>query len=111
MLSTIAGCGKMLKQWLDVLKHSHPSYQKNIPYPSSMNIGKLGSGSDLMPDTCNGARETRRLIVDQDHEAVEAFQKDNSDEICVLEVDCWNHLRNVWLEGMTKDLSVSLEKN
>ena len=26
----------------------------------------------------------------------------------VLEVDCWNHLRNVWLGGMTKALSIHL---
>ena len=54
VLSTIAGCGKMLKQWVEVLQHSHPSYQHNIPDPSSMNIGKLGSIGALTSDTCNG---------------------------------------------------------
>ena len=67
-----------------------------------MHIGKLGSGSALTPDTYNGARKTRHIIVDRVYEAVEAFRKYASDDICVLEVDCWNHLRNVWLEGMTK---------
>ena len=31
-------------------------------------------------------------------------------EISVLEVDCWNHLRNVWLGGMTKALSSDLRE-
>ena len=38
VLPTIAGCGKRLQQWVEVLEHSYPSYQYNIPYPSSMNI-------------------------------------------------------------------------
>ena len=67
--------------------NSHLSYQKNIPYPSSINIGRLRSGGALMSDTCNGARKTRRLIVNQGNEAAEALRKDDSDYIHVLEVD------------------------
>ena len=69
-----------------------------------MNIGKFGRGGALTSDTCNGARNTYCLIVDHVYEDAEDFCKDNSDVIRVLEVDCWNHLRNVWLVGMTKDL-------
>ena len=54
MLSTIAGYGKGLQQWEEVLEHSHPSYQHGIPYPSSMNIGKLGSNGALESDTLMG---------------------------------------------------------
>ena len=61
-----------------------------------------------MSDTCNGARKTRRLIVEQVHEAAEALHKDDSDDIRVLEVDYWNHLRKVWLRGMKKYLSTLL---
>ena len=71
-----------------MLEHSHPSYQHNILYPSSMNIGKLGIGGFLTLDTCNGMRKTRRLIVDQVHESAEAFHKYDSNEILVLDVDC-----------------------
>ena len=73
-----------------------------------MNIDKLGSGGALTSDTCDGARKMNHLIFEQVHEAAEAFHKDDSDDICVLEVDCWNHLRNVWLWGMTKSLSALL---
>ena len=109
VLSTIAGCGKRFKLWAEVLEHSHPSYQHDIPYPISLNIGKLGSGGALTSYTCNGERKTVSLIVDQLHEAAEAFRKDDSDDIFVLEVDCWKHLRKVWLRGITKFLSTLLD--
>ena len=60
---------------MEVLKHSHPSYQYYIPDPSSMNIGNLASGGDLMSDTCNGERKTRRLIVEKMFEASEAYNE------------------------------------
>ena len=47
VLSTIVGCRKRLQRWVEVMDHSHPSYQKNIQDPTSINIGKLGSGSTL----------------------------------------------------------------
>ena len=49
-----------------------------------MKIGKLGSGVALTLDTCNWARKTVYLIVDQVHEAAEALRKDNSNDIRVL---------------------------
>ena len=70
-----------------------------------MNIGKLGSGSYLKLDICNGARKTIRLIIEQVNEAVEDLRKYDSDDILVLEVDCWNHFKNVWLGGVTNALS------
>ena len=88
-----------------MLERSHPSHPNYIPDPNSMNICKLGSGVSLTPDTCNGVRKTRCLIVDQVLKAAESLLKDYSDDIPILEVDFWNHLRNVWIVGMTKALS------
>ena len=90
------------------MEHSNTSYQHNIPDPGYMNIGKLGSGSDLTSETCNGEMKTRRIIVDKLNEAVEDLRRDDSNDICFLEVDCWNHLRNVWLGGMKYALSLLL---
>ena len=64
VLSTIEGCGKWLQRWVEVLEHSNPSYHNYIPYPRSINIGKLGSGGALMSDTCDGKRRMRLIIVD-----------------------------------------------
>ena len=104
MLSTIEGCRKRLQKWVEVLEHSHPSYQHDIPDPISMSICKLGSGNDSMSDTFNGLRNTRRLIVEKVHESAEALRKDDSDYICALEAYLWNHFRNMWIGGMTKAL-------
>ena len=87
------------------MDNSPPSYQHDIPDRSSINIGKLGSGGDLTSYTCNGESTTRHLIFEKVHETVETFRQDESDDIRVLEVDCWNHLRNVWIGGMKKALS------
>ena len=62
----------------------------------------------MTSDTCNGARKTCHIIVEQVHEAVKDLRKDNFDDIRVLEFYFWNHLRNVWLGGMTKTLSTLL---
>ena len=92
MLSTIVGCGKRLQWWAEVLEHSHPLYQQDIPYPSSMNINKFGSGSDLTSNTCNGASKIRHIIFEQVHEAAEDVRKVLCDDIRVLDVDFLNHL-------------------
>ena len=93
---------------MEVLEHSHPSYQDCIPDPSSMNIDNMGSGGSLTSNTCNGTSKTRHIIVENVHKAAGALRKNKYDDIRVLEVDCWNHLRNVWLGVITKELSNSL---
>ena len=48
VMSTIVGCEKRLQRWVGVLEHSRPLYQHDIPDTSSMNIGKLVSGSVIL---------------------------------------------------------------
>ena len=76
VLPTISVCGKRLQKWVEVLEHSHPLYQHNIPELSSMDIGKFGSGGALTSDTCNGSRKMHCLIAEKVHEAAEALRKD-----------------------------------
>ena len=61
---------------------------------------KVGERCDFMSATCNGARKTRLLIVEKVHQAVEDLHKHDSNDIRVLDVDCWNHLINVLIGGM-----------
>ena len=58
----------------------------------------------MTSDTCNGVRKTRRIILEQVNDAAEVLRKYEYDEIHVLEVDCCNHLRNVWLGGTKNSL-------
>ena len=102
-ISAMIGRGaKRLERWKEVLSKNYPSYQHDIPTIVDMNIGKLGNGGTVNSDTCNTARKTRRIIVEKINDAAGEM---NISETNVLEVDCWNHLRNVWLGGMTKALS------
>ena len=57
-----------------------------------MNIGKLGEGGAVNTDTCNAARKTRQILVSHIANATEEMNVSRSN---ILEVDCWNHLRNV----------------
>ena len=70
------------------MEHSHSSYHHDIPELSSTKILKLVSGGDLLSYTCNGARKTRSIIVEQVHKAADDLDKDDSDDIHVLEVGC-----------------------
>ena len=65
-----------------MLEHSKPTYQINTLDPSSMNIGKLWSGGDLMSDTFYRDRKTRHFFY-QIHETREDLRKENSDDIHV----------------------------
>ena len=49
-----------------------------------------------MTDTCNGAKKLRRILV----ERIDGAQ----------DLDCMNHLRNVWIGGMEKSLSKYLNQ-
>eukprot|EP00956_Cyclotella_meneghiniana_P032426 scaffold89181_cov36-Cyclotella_meneghiniana.AAC.1 len=49
-----------------------------------------------MTDTCNGAQKLRRVLVDRIDGA--------------RDLDCMNHLRNVWIRGMEKSLSKYLNQ-
>ena len=82
----------------------YPDFQNEIPDKSEMSISKLAKGGLLTSDTCNTARKIRLLLCEKIEEA--AREKGlPEDEINMLEGDCWNHLRNVWLGGMIKCLN------
>ena len=68
-----------------------------IPDPKEIRIEKLGLGGSVNTDTCAAAQKERRLIV----------QKIGGR---CHEQDCWNHLRNVWINGMSKSVSKFLNE-
>ena len=80
----------------------NPTCEHNIPVPNELNTVNLETRDAVTSDTCNTAMKTRRLIVTRIEEAAVNTSTTN---IKVLEVDCWNHLRKLWLYGMNKILS------
>eukprot|EP00956_Cyclotella_meneghiniana_P033421 scaffold95984_cov36-Cyclotella_meneghiniana.AAC.1 len=79
------------------VKAKYPDKVHLIPSPDSINIDKLGRDDGvIMTDTCNGAQKVRRILVDR----IDGAQ----------DLDCMNHLRNVWIGGMEKTLSKYLNE-
>ena len=75
-----------------------------------MNIGKLVYSGAVTSDTCNAVRKTRRLLVDAIKNAAIEMNAGDIINSVILEVDCWHYFRNVWLGGMTKELSSFLRE-
>jgi hypothetical protein len=73
------------------IAENHPDKVELVPSPDSIDIDKLGGGGVVMTNTCNTAQKLRRILVEA------------SDDI--LDLDCMNHLRNVWVGNMEKSLS------
>jgi hypothetical protein len=73
------------------IAENHPGKVELVPSPDSIDIDKLSGGGVVMTDTCNTAQKLRRILVS------------TSDDI--LDLDCMNHLRNVWVGNMEKSLS------
>ena len=93
-------------RWREVIEKMYPSYKHDIPDDNEINTSKLGEGGAINSDTCNTARKTRRIIIE---EIVTEMKIKGKEGKHILEVDCWNYLRNVWLGGMTKSLSTYLK--
>ncbi len=85
-----------LQRLIDIVKAKYPNKVHLIPTPDSISIDKLGNGGVVMTDTCNGAQKLRCILVDR----IDGAQ----------DLDCMNHLRNVWIGGMEKSLSKYLNQ-
>ena len=68
-----------------VIEEIYPLYCHDIPVPDEINIGKLSKGGAVTSDTCNAARKTRQLLV---NEIKTVAVEMSTDENVVLEVDC-----------------------
>ena len=106
-----------------VYEELYPGEPHGIPSAAEMNIVKLCGGGMATSDNCSPAMKVKRLLVVAAQEAVkhqhtEAEWDSFSDaeraaKLLVLQGDCWNHLRNVWLgkmsNGITEHLKLRLQ--
>ena len=84
-----------LERLIEVVEHHHPTFEHNLPSPSGIDIGKLGNNGLVMTDSCNAAQKARRIM---------KFKIGGK----VLDIDCYHHLRNVWVKGGETAVSASL---
>ena len=84
-----------LERLIEVVEHHHPTFEHNLPSPSGIDIGKLGNNGLVMTDSCNAAQKARRIM---------KFKIGGK----VLDIDCYHHLRNIWVKGGETAVSASL---
>jgi hypothetical protein len=87
---------RLLRLASGVVEEKCPEKLDNLPSPDGIDIGKLGDGGVVMTDTCNAAQKLRRILV--------------SIADGVFDLDCMNHLRNVWFGGVEKALTKHLNE-
>jgi len=87
---------------------NRPDLVQQIPQPSDLDIGKLYNGS-IVTDTCDQAWKQRCLLALTVKNAAQKMGKAD-DEICILEIDCWHHICNVWLGNVSKRMNKTLQE-
>ena len=92
---------KQIERWREVTAREYPDRPELLEYiPTSdqIDINKLIEGT-TSTDTCNTAQKLRRILVEH--------ISSNYDGV-VYEQDCMHHLRNVWINGVSKAVSAYL---
>ena len=100
----------LLQIWRDATQEmfpTRPDLLELLPEPKQLTTGKL-SKSGVMTDTCAKARKCQRLFAKSITEAALELGIAEAD-IKIYELDCWHHLRNIWLGAVTKQLSKTLD--
>ena len=93
---------------------NRPDLLLMIPNPDSIDIKKLSDGA-INTDTCNSAQKTRRILVaivsEIDKDTIHDMSREDIGKAGVVhEMDCMQHLRNVWINGAAKAVSAYLKE-
>lgn len=101
----------LLRRWRSTFEAMFPGEVWTGPDPSLCSLYRLGGGGALVSDTCNTARKTRELlatlIADQVEQHLGANEwsamsvAEQEQAIRTHHVDCWQHLRNIFLAEMS----------
>ena len=87
-----------LKRWREITTREfpdRPDLLEMIPLPEDITLSKLGDGGAVITDT---ARKLRHILVDEKIEGT------------VYELDYFQHLRNIWINGAAKAVTKFLNE-
>ena len=115
MLSIQENCFRrgrdLLRRWEQKNKQMFPHDIWTGPDPDDFGLHRLGGGGSIMSDTCNAARASKRLLAERVAVAVEKHmgpiawgqlsEVQRKAQVRTNLVDCWNHLRNIFLAHMS----------
>ena len=110
IVDTLKEKASLLDQWRTVHEAEY-GQTHDIPSSDEMHMSKL-AGAIVNSDTCNGARLTSSLLLDEIEKAVEEKMRERGElgDPLVMQQDCHHHLRNVWIGAVTKSLSKYLNE-
>lgn len=100
-----------LRRWEAMFRKMHPNGEWTGPDASHWSLHRLGGGGAIVTDTCNAARKARGLLAELVAEQVrselgndtwDAMTEDEREQASRTHcVDCWQHLRNIFLAEMS----------
>lgn len=101
----------LLRRWREMFERMHPNETWSGPDPAQCSLRRLGGGGAIVTDTCNAARRGRKLLAELVHQQVREYlgsevwdamtEEDREAAVRTHEVDCWQHLRNIFLAEMS----------
>lgn len=101
----------LLRRWKSTFETMFPHEAWTGPDASLCSLHRLGGGGALVSDTCNTARKTRELLAALIAEQVqlhlgadvwsEMSEAEQQHAVRTHHVDCWQHLRNIFLAEMS----------
>lgn len=104
---------ELLRRWKSTFEFMFPCEPWTGPDPALCSLHRLGGGGAIISDTCNAARKSRQLLAEMVAAQVEAHVGPNAwsnmsvpqreQAVRTHHVDCWQHLRNIFLAEMSAE--------
>ena len=101
-----------MRRWEAAFRQKYPEEIWTGPDPKECGLHRLGCGGAIMSDTCNTARLAKNMLCEavadavQENIGAEAWAAmsatEQEFEARSHPVDCWQHLRNIFLAEMSK---------
>lgn len=101
----------LLRRWREQFDRMYPNEVWSGPDPALCSLHRLGGGGGLISDTCNTARKSRELLAQLIAEQVQSHvgpaawaamsEAEREAAIRTHNIDCWQHLRNIFLAEMS----------
>ena len=115
IMDTLRQMGSNLDRWRTVHEEMF-GQNHDIPPGTSIDVAKLEGGM-ITTDTCNGARLLSKLLaeeidrrVKEKKEELGEATKDEDSALLVIIQDCHGHMRNIFINGITKRMSTYLAR-
>ena len=101
LMQSMENAQKLLKGWREVTKELYPDDEDIlalIPLPEAATLTKARDAY-ITTDTCSQAKNVRTQMIKAIKDlAVKEGICENTEDFRMHELDCWNHLRNLWIE-------------